>query len=55
MHSDTDRRPIRLACRIGNGLLLAVGLAVTTAGMCWLSHLDADSANLTIVPLPTVR
>jgi predicted MFS family arabinose efflux permease len=42
----------RLTRRLGNGVLLAAGLAVTLVGMAWLSRLSADSAYLTGVALP---
>jgi EmrB/QacA subfamily drug resistance transporter len=42
----------RLTRRLGNGLLLAAGLAVTMVGMFWLSRLSADTSYLTGVALP---
>jgi EmrB/QacA subfamily drug resistance transporter len=44
----------RLTRRYGNGPLLAAGLAVTMAGMFWLSRLDAGTAYLTGVALPMI-
>jgi EmrB/QacA subfamily drug resistance transporter len=44
----------RLTRRFGNGLLLAAGLAVTLAGMLWLSRLSSDAPYLTAVALPMV-
>jgi predicted MFS family arabinose efflux permease len=44
----------RLTRRLGNGLLLAAGLAVTVIGMYWLSRLSADVAYLTGVALPMI-
>jgi predicted MFS family arabinose efflux permease len=44
----------RLAPRIPNGVLLAVGTAVTLAGMAWLSRAGIGDAYLTSVALPMV-
>jgi EmrB/QacA subfamily drug resistance transporter len=44
----------RMTRRVGNPLLLAGGLAVTLAGMAWLSRLTADTAYLTGVALPMI-
>jgi EmrB/QacA subfamily drug resistance transporter len=44
----------RLTARYGNATLLAVGLAVTLAGMAWLSQLTATTPYLTGVALPMV-
>lgn len=44
----------RLTRRLGNGLLLAGGLAVTMVGMFWLSRLSADTSYLTGVALPMI-
>jgi EmrB/QacA subfamily drug resistance transporter len=44
----------RLTRRLGNGLLLAGGLAVTLIGMAWLSRLSAGSPYLTGIALPMV-
>jgi hypothetical protein len=40
--------------RFGSGLLLASGLAITTAGMLWLSRLSAKTPHRVGVALPTV-
>jgi hypothetical protein len=40
--------------RFGNGRLLAAGLAITLAGMAWLSRLSADAVYLTGIALPMV-
>ena len=42
----------RLTRRLGNGILLAAGLAVTLVGMAWLSRISADTSYLTGVALP---
>ncbi|WP_454050113.1 MFS transporter [Cellulomonas sp. Marseille-Q8402] len=42
----------RLTRRFGNGALLAAGLAVTAAGMVWISGVDATSGYWTAVALP---
>jgi len=39
---------------LGNERLLAAGLALTVAGMAWLSRVSADSAYLTGVALPMI-
>ena len=44
----------RLTARFGNAALLATGIAVTLAGMVWLSRIDAGSLYLTAVALPMV-
>ena len=44
----------RLTARFGNAAPLAVGVAVTLAGMVWLSRLDVHSQYLTGVALPMV-
>jgi len=44
----------RLTRRFGNAVLLTAGLAVTLAGMAWLSRLQAGDAYLTSVGLPMV-
>jgi predicted MFS family arabinose efflux permease len=44
----------RLTRRLGNGQLLAAGVAVTLIGMAWLSRLSADSSYLTAIALPMV-
>lgn len=44
----------RLTRRFGNGALLVVGLAVTFAGMLWISRVGATSAYVTAVALPMV-
>ena len=44
----------RLTRRLGNGLLLAGGMAVTTIGMLWLSRLTADTSYVAGVALPMV-
>jgi sugar phosphate permease len=43
-----------LTRQIGNGRLLAGGLAVTLIGMTWLSRLSADSPYLTGVAVPMI-
>jgi EmrB/QacA subfamily drug resistance transporter len=44
----------RLTQRFGNAPLLAAGLALTLAGMTWLSTITADTPYLTGVALPMV-
>jgi EmrB/QacA subfamily drug resistance transporter len=44
----------RLTRRFGNSLLLAAGIALTVAGMFWLSRLTADTSYLTGVALPMI-
>jgi EmrB/QacA subfamily drug resistance transporter len=44
----------RLTGRFGNGRLLAAGLAVTLAGMVWLSRISGDTPYLTGVALPMI-
>ncbi len=44
----------QLTRRYGNGLLLAGGLAVTFAGMFWLSRLSADTVYVTGIALPMI-
>jgi EmrB/QacA subfamily drug resistance transporter len=44
----------RLTSRFGNATLLAAGLALTLAGMGWLSQLTASTPYLTGVALPMV-
>ncbi|MEV8506310.1 MFS transporter [Actinoplanes sp. NPDC051475] len=44
----------RLTLRFGNGLLLAGGIALTMAGMFWLSRLTADTSYLAGIALPMV-
>jgi EmrB/QacA subfamily drug resistance transporter len=44
----------RLTHRIGNGPLLAAGVAVTCVGMAWLSRLTPDATYLVGVALPMV-
>jgi EmrB/QacA subfamily drug resistance transporter len=44
----------RLTKRVGNGRLLAGGLALTLIGMAWLSRLSADAPYLTGIALPMV-
>lgn len=44
----------RLTQRLGNARLLAIGLAVTTAGTAWLSLIGPDSSYLLGVALPMV-
>ncbi|WP_307857118.1 MFS transporter [Pseudarthrobacter albicanus] len=44
----------RLTHRFGNAALLAAGLALTLAGMFWLSRITADTPDLTGVALPLV-
>jgi EmrB/QacA subfamily drug resistance transporter len=44
----------RLGARIPNGILLAVGTAVTLAGMAWLSRAGVGDAYLSAVALPMV-
>jgi predicted MFS family arabinose efflux permease len=44
----------RLTRRFGNSLLLAAGIALTMAGMFWLSRLNADTSYLTGVALPMI-
>lgn len=44
----------RLTQRLGNAHLLALGLAVTIAGMTWLSLIGSDASYLTGVALPMV-
>jgi len=44
----------RLTRRFGNAMLLAAGLAVTLAGMAWLSRLGAGDPYLTSVALPMI-
>jgi EmrB/QacA subfamily drug resistance transporter len=44
----------RLTARFGNATLLAVGLAVTLAGMAWLAQLTPTTPYLTGVALPMV-
>jgi EmrB/QacA subfamily drug resistance transporter len=44
----------RLTPRFGNAAVLATGLAVTLAGMAWLSRVGVDSSYLTAVALPMV-
>jgi EmrB/QacA subfamily drug resistance transporter len=44
----------RLTQRFGNASLLAAGLALTLAGMTWLSTITADTPYLTGVALPMV-
>ena len=43
-----------LSKRLGNGRLLAIGLALALAGMAWLSLLSASTPYLTGVALPMV-
>ncbi|MET1042565.1 MAG: hypothetical protein ABWX59_00425 [Microbacteriaceae bacterium] len=40
--------------RLGNAVLLATGLAVTLAGIAWLSQITAATPYLTGVALPMV-
>lgn len=42
----------RLTARFGNTLPLVVGIALTLAGMLWLSRIAPDSSYLTAVALP---
>jgi EmrB/QacA subfamily drug resistance transporter len=42
----------RLTARIGNAALLAIGLAVTAAGMLWVSFARADTPYLLGIALP---
>ncbi|SDG73658.1 MFS transporter [Microbacterium pygmaeum] len=42
----------RLTARFGNTIPLIVGVALTLAGMFWLSHIGPDSTYLTAVALP---
>ncbi|MFJ3394820.1 MFS transporter [Leifsonia aquatica] len=42
----------RLTRRLGNGTLVAAGLAITLAGMVWLSFVRADSSYWLAVALP---
>jgi EmrB/QacA subfamily drug resistance transporter len=44
----------KLTQRLGNGRLLAGGLAVTLIGMAWLSRVSLDSPYLTGVALPMI-
>jgi EmrB/QacA subfamily drug resistance transporter len=44
----------RLTRRLGNGVLLAAGVAVTAAGMFWLSRVGVGSDYLSSVALPMV-
>jgi hypothetical protein len=44
----------RLTARFGNAALLAVGVAVTLAGMVWLSRVTVDSSYISGVALPMV-
>jgi EmrB/QacA subfamily drug resistance transporter len=44
----------RLTKQIGNGVLLAAGLAVTLVGMAWLSRLSAGTFYVTGVALPMI-
>lgn len=44
----------RLTPRFGNAVLLAVGIAVTLAGMAWLSRVEVDSCYVASVGLPMV-
>jgi EmrB/QacA subfamily drug resistance transporter len=44
----------RLTHRVGNTALLTVGLVITTAGMVWLSQVDATSSYWPAVALPMV-
>lgn len=44
----------RLTRRFGNAVLVIVGLAITCAGMAWLSLIDADSTYALAVALPMV-
>lgn len=44
----------RLTGALGNARLLAVGVAVTTVGMAWLSRLSPDASYLTAVALPLI-
>jgi EmrB/QacA subfamily drug resistance transporter len=44
----------KLTRRLGNGRLLALGLAITLAGMFWLSRLSVDADYLTGIALPMV-
>ena len=44
----------RLGVRVRNGVLLAVGVAVTLLGMAWLSRVGVGDAYLTSVALPMV-
>jgi hypothetical protein len=44
----------RLTQRLGNGILLAGGLAVTLLGMFWLSRLSPRTSYLTGIALPMV-
>jgi hypothetical protein len=42
----------KLTRRIGNGWLLAGGIAVTLIGMAWLSRLSVDTSYVTGIALP---
>ena len=44
----------RLTPRFGNAVLLAVGIAVTLAGMAWLSRVEVGSSYVASVGLPMV-
>jgi EmrB/QacA subfamily drug resistance transporter len=44
----------RLTPRFGNAVLLAAGVALTLAGMAWLSRVQADSSYVAAVALPMV-
>jgi hypothetical protein len=44
----------RLTPRFGNAAVLATGVAITLAGMAWLSRVGVDSSYLTAVALPMV-
>lgn len=44
----------RLSARISNAALLSTGIAVTLAGMAWLSHAGLDSSYPVAVALPMV-
>ena len=44
----------RLTPRFGNAALLAAGVALTLAGMAWLSHVQADSSYAAALALPMV-
>jgi EmrB/QacA subfamily drug resistance transporter len=44
----------RLTPRVGNAVLLATGVALTFAGMAWLSRVQADSSYVAAVALPMV-
>jgi EmrB/QacA subfamily drug resistance transporter len=44
----------RLTPRFGNAGVLAAGVALTLAGMAWLSRISVDSSYLTAVGLPMV-